>query len=1033
MRELGPDMTKAQLEKQARATVEKVTDDPQGRFELRRQFYQKYGDAWDKRLAGLGNSELAFLQWEIDRGVLGGKAHTAGSAWWKAINLDLCYDAELAALAWENGAEALKWPRPVRAWLEFLAQPTADRWYTAHNTSIVHGYLEHEVHARGEEPRERAFLNMVLYRVLYAQALVTDVSGWGILGTILANPALPTVEFLTHLPAFYPLDYPLTDADWANLQGRNDSPDDFGVIVLDDGLILPCLAQLYAWAADWNHVPRLALLAHEGAPCYPDLPDLEAKPQGPKQRIAILGGGIAALTAAWELTSYPNWREQYEITVYQMGWRLGGKMAGGRGPNGRVQELGLHLLLGFYVNAFPMFEDVYRERTTRKLAPDSPFRALQDAIQPNNGTLLVNWNAQHGRWDNWPLIFPPSEGYPGDGPPLDTWQLLERGVGILLETLLGSPYGKRWHPVAHWILTHFFPKDGDLPNPVPPPSPPPKRKFDALAAALHEIMAEVMQRGENVALDMLQELGLDVAALQSREPAFFVAMAKLLQRWAGQLELDLVDADDEEVRQFGHFLLLADFGAALLTGLLEDVYDPTTGQFLYRRVNDQDFRAWLAKHGAKDATLYSPMVTFFYTGTFEALADEEQTGGLLAAGTALQFALPAIGYKGSFCYQLRLGTADTLIMPLYQVLHARGVKFEFFHKVTDLQADGGNITRVQMERQVRLKKPRKTYAPETWVKHTPAWPIEPLWEQLDPAQAAELQARGVDLESPWTDWHGEPLELQQGRDFDQVILGIPAKALELAAPSLIAARPDWQAMVQRIHTAQVQSVQLWFDKDMAELGYDNQAWGMADNDCAANVVTYANPMFSWLDQSGIIQNEDWPGTPPKTLLMFTGILPDELGEPDYTDLQFPARMVERVRTLNWQWLMDNMGWFLKAATPKAYPTGIDLRLLRAVTDTTQGRVKYSEQFFAAAVSPSDRYVIAVPGTEQFRLKPDGSGYANLWLVGDWTDYGVNIGYMEGCVVSAHQAVRALRGSLGRKAARRMWADQLADWYAKTQP
>ena len=368
---------------------------------------------------------------------------------------------------------------------------------------------------------------------------------------------------------------------------------------------------------------------------------------------------------------------------------------------------------------------------------------------------------------------------------------------------------------------------------------------------------------------------------------------------------------------------------------------------------------------------------------------------------------------------------EFVILPTYQVLAARGVKFEFFQKVTDLEYDGKQqIQRVKLERQVDLAVAQ--YDPVTWVKDTPAWPNAPLWGQLNPGQAAELQDRKINLESPWTDWQGTARVLELGADFDQVILGIPAKALELAAPTLLKL-PNWRQMVDKIHTAQVQSVQLWFDKDMAGLGYIDADWGMAPKDCAANVVTYANPMFSWLDQSHIIRNEDWPGEPPKTLLMFTGILPDELVVPPYTDTRFPAEMVDRVRTLNWQWLMDNMGWFLKSATAKAYPSGIDMRLLRAVSAATDGRIKYAEQFFSAAVSPSDRYVIAVPGTEQYRLRPDGSGFGNLWLVGDWTDYGVNIGYMEGCVVSAHKAVRALRGSLGRTAARRMWTDRLADW------
>ena len=44
-----------------------------------------------------------------------------------------------------------------------------------------------------------------------------------------------------------------------------------------------------------------------------------------KRKIAVLGGGIGAITAAYAITQLPNWQDDYEITVYQMGWRLGGQ------------------------------------------------------------------------------------------------------------------------------------------------------------------------------------------------------------------------------------------------------------------------------------------------------------------------------------------------------------------------------------------------------------------------------------------------------------------------------------------------------------------------------------------------------------------------------------------------------------------------------------------------------------------------------------------------------------------------------------
>ena len=81
---------------------------------------------------------------------------------------------------------------------------------------------------------------------------------------------------------------------------------------------------------------------------------LNSESEFPSQRplrVAVIGGGCAALTAAFELTR-PQHLGRYQVTVYQMGWRLGGKGASGRNPAGRIEEHGLHLWMGFYENAF---------------------------------------------------------------------------------------------------------------------------------------------------------------------------------------------------------------------------------------------------------------------------------------------------------------------------------------------------------------------------------------------------------------------------------------------------------------------------------------------------------------------------------------------------------------------------------------------------------------------------------------------------------------------------------------------------------
>ena len=90
------------------------------------------------------------------------------------------------------------------------------------------------------------------------------------------------------------------------------------------------------------------------------------------KKIAILGGGLGSLSTAFALTNESNWKERYEITIYQTGWRLGGKCASGRNLDPdyqyRIEEHGFHVWMGFYDNAFAMIIRAYKE-LARKTGP----------------------------------------------------------------------------------------------------------------------------------------------------------------------------------------------------------------------------------------------------------------------------------------------------------------------------------------------------------------------------------------------------------------------------------------------------------------------------------------------------------------------------------------------------------------------------------------------------------------------------------------------------------------------------------------
>jgi uncharacterized protein with NAD-binding domain and iron-sulfur cluster len=119
-------------------------------------------------------------------------------------------------------------------------------------------------------------------------------------------------------------------------------------------------------------------------------------------KIAILGGGIAALTTAFELTSDPDWRSSYEITIYQQGHRLGGKCASARtrqlgawGAIERIEEHGLHMFFGFYENAFAVLRACYQELQRMPLVPDETRRLTwEEAFAPHD---LIMFGSKSGR------------------------------------------------------------------------------------------------------------------------------------------------------------------------------------------------------------------------------------------------------------------------------------------------------------------------------------------------------------------------------------------------------------------------------------------------------------------------------------------------------------------------------------------------------------------------------------------------------------------------------------------------------------
>src|SRR4051812_10257897 len=150
-----------------------------------------------------------------------------------------------------------------------------------------------------------------------------------------------------------------------------------------------------------------------------------------KTKVAILGGGLGSMAAAFELTCNPELRDRYEVTVYQQGWRLGGKGASGRNAahGQRIEEHGLHAFLGFYENAFALMRELYD--AWGRLEPTARWTSWRDAFEPQRMVSIEEWvprtDATGGHYSAWNLVLPRLPGEPGDGVPVPLFEKLVVG------------------------------------------------------------------------------------------------------------------------------------------------------------------------------------------------------------------------------------------------------------------------------------------------------------------------------------------------------------------------------------------------------------------------------------------------------------------------------------------------------------------------------------------------------------------------------------------------------------------------------
>jgi uncharacterized protein with NAD-binding domain and iron-sulfur cluster len=722
------------------------------------------------------------------------------------------------------------------------------------------------------------------------------------------------------------------------------------------------------------------------------------RPQ-PKIRVAVLGGGVAALTTAFELTNSEHLRNKYDVTVYQLGWRLGGKGASGRNRAiaNRIEEHGLHVWMGFYENAFHVMRQAYAELDRK---PGQPLATWKDAFHQHSYIVLEE--PFEGGLKPWQFVFPTNYLEPGVGGELPTPLAYAQ---MLVQWLI-----ELWENAAHSLDLQRASGLGDLELPdwvsgLVGMLGPDRSDLGAVdhskghGSVLSETPPEPTHPVSLLAsyvlklLDSLEHSILPHAPLVGNAIAWLI---EALMRLAWLLLGPRVERDFEAHKLWVSINLAGSAAAGIVAdNIVSKGWDSIDGH---------DLRWWLGRHGANNVTLGSGLVRGIYDLAF-AYVHGDIAKPAFAAGTAMRGMLRMLlTYKGSIFYRMQAGMGDTVAAPMYLVLKQRGVKFEYFSRVTSLglSPDRALVQRIGICRQVQLADPKKEYTPLYPVNDLLCWPSKPDYSQIKDGR--ELEASGIDLESSWAPrWKGaEDYTLELGRDFDQIVLGVSIAALKQVAPELIAESRDLARSVEKVQTVQTQALQLWLTENTQALG-----WQAPPGVTQGPVLgSFYEPIDTWADMSDLLRRETWPDTNrPQSIAYFCGPLQDPAIIPPYSDHAFPSRELAAYKQTAKKFLDQQV----KDLWPNAVAGDGFMWELLVDLQNQRGPARLDSQYTRVNLDPTERYVLSVPGSTQFRLKPDQLPFANVVLSGDWTYNGINAGCVEAAVMGGMLASRALCG------------------------
>jgi uncharacterized protein with NAD-binding domain and iron-sulfur cluster len=665
------------------------------------------------------------------------------------------------------------------------------------------------------------------------------------------------------------------------------------------------------------------------------------------------------MAAAFEL-SRPE--RGYDVTIFQQGWRLGGKGASGRGPSGRIEEHGLHVWMGYYENAFRLMRECYEELGRDRSS--CPLATWEDAFAPS-GNVAAADRTSSGAWSAWSVCFPETAGKPG-----------ESGAGY---DPPGVPdYLARTAALVGKLLATTFRVE---------------QPGTTSASGLRDVVNRLAGYAGLGGLAAVLEALRAVELLIGQSPEQIVGPLNTIGRATRGLLEDYVRERDELRRLWG----VIDVALASMRGLADPKllrenrgFDP---------LDRFDCREWLRKHGASEESIQSPFVRALYDLGFAYEGGDFQRPRI-AAGAAMRGSLRAFfTYRGSFFWKMQAGMGDVVFAPLYEVLKRRGVRFEFFHRLRNVRMEPGGDTAqpfvagLDFDVQARLARGPE-YAPLVDVGRVPCWPSQPDWAQLE--DGARLRDAGHDFESHWNRQQAGTRSLELGRDFDYVVLAVGVGALPHVAEELVGRDDRWRTMIENVKTVPTRAFQLWLKPPMAELGWTKGS---------VSLTGFREPFDTWADMTHLGKAESWRKR-PGTIAYFCSTLADP-GPVSRTD---PEAEAARVRRDAVSFLNEQIGHLWPGAWRR--PGKFRWELLQGAdagptSASPRDERRFASQYWRANVSPSDRYTLSLPGSIEHRISPLDVPVENMTVAGDWTECGLNLGCVEAAVMSGLLASHAI--------------------------